>query len=77
LTDEINNLQLDNRELRKKIEDCRKEKLAVASLLETMKNQRETLRLKYEELFINNEEALKSKINLFILIHLLKNKIKE
>lgn len=77
MTDEINNLQLDNRELRKKIEDCRKEKLAVASLLETMKNQRETLRLKYEELFINNEEALKSKINLFILIHLLKNKIKE
>jgi hypothetical protein len=61
LTNEINNLQLDNKELRKKIEDCRKEKLAVASLLETMKNQRETLKIKYEELFNNNEEALKSK----------------
>ena len=61
MTNEINNLQLDNKELRKKIEDCRKEKLAVASLLETMKNQRETLKIKYEELFNNNEEALKSK----------------
>ena len=54
---------MDNKELRKKIEDCRKEKLAVASLLDTMQNQRETLRLKYDDLFNNNEEALKSKIN--------------
>jgi hypothetical protein len=51
---------LDNKDLRKKIEDCRKEKLAVASLLDTMKNQRDTLRCKYQDLFINNEEALKS-----------------
>ena len=62
MTSEINNLQLDNRELRKKIEDCRKEKLAVASLLDIMKTQRETLRIKYEDLFTNNEEGLKRKL---------------
>lgn len=53
---------MDNKELRKKIEDCRKEKLQVATLLDTMKNQRESLRIKYEDLFTSNEEALKSKI---------------
>lgn len=51
---------MDNRDLRKKIEDLRKEKLAVSSLLETMKNQRDNLKLKFEELFNNNEEAIKS-----------------
>jgi len=53
-------LQLDNKDLRKKIEDLRKEKLAVAGLLETIKTQRDSLKMKFEELFINNEEALKS-----------------
>ena len=51
---------MDNKDLRKKIEDLRKEKLAVAGLLETIKTQRDSLKMKFEELFINNEEALKS-----------------
>lgn len=61
MTNEINNLLLDNKDLRRKIEDCRKEKLAVGSLLDTMKDQRANLNRKYEDLFVNNEEALKSK----------------
>jgi argininosuccinate lyase len=54
---------LDNKDLRKRIEDLRKEKLAVATLLETIKNQRDNLKMKYEDLFINNEEALKRKLS--------------
>jgi hypothetical protein len=54
-------LQLDNKDLRKKIEDSRKEKLAVATLLETIKSQRDNLRMKYEQLYKNNEEAIESK----------------
>jgi len=51
---------LDNKDLRKRIEDLRKEKLGVSTLLETIKMQRDGLKMKYEELFINNEEAIKS-----------------
>lgn len=59
---EINNLLLENKELCKKIEDVRKEKLAVSNLLESLKGQRDSFKNKYEELLKCNEEALKSKI---------------
>jgi hypothetical protein len=51
---------LDNKDLRKKIEDLRKEKLAVSTLHETIKMQRDNLKIKFEELFNNNDEAMKS-----------------
>lgn len=53
---------LKNKEIRKTIEDLRKEKLAVASLLETIKNQRDVLKNKYIELSKKNEEAFKRKL---------------
>lgn len=51
---------MDNKDLRKRIEDLRKEKLAVGTLLDTIKTQRDNLKMKFEDLFMNNEEALKS-----------------
>ncbi len=51
---------LENKDLRKKIEDLRKEKLAVSSLLEGLRSQRDSFKNKYEELSKCNEEAVKS-----------------
>lgn len=57
---------MDNKDLRKRIEDLRKEKLGVSTLLETIKMQRDSLKMRYEELFMNNEEAIKSEFKDFI-----------
>ena len=54
---------LENKDLRKKIEDLRKEKIAVSTLLDGLKGQRDSFKIKYEDLLICNEEAMKSKIN--------------
>lgn len=51
---------LENKDLRKKIEDLRKEKLAVSTLLEGLRGQRDSFKNKYEELIKCNEEAVKS-----------------
>lgn len=51
---------LENKDLRKKIEEMRKEKIAIVSLQDNLKNQRDTLKNKYEDLKRSNEEAMKS-----------------
>lgn len=56
---------LENKDLRKKIEEMRKEKIAIVSLQDNLKNQRDTLKNKYEELKRSNEEAMKSKKFIF------------
>jgi len=52
---------LENKDLRKKIEDLRKEKVAVSNLLEGLKGQRDSFKNKFEELLKCNEETSKSK----------------
>jgi hypothetical protein len=58
LTNEINGLLLENKELKKQIEDLRKEKLGASSLLDTIKVQNETLKHKISDLVESNKEAL-------------------
>ena len=55
---------MDNKNLRKKTEDIRKEKLTLISLLENYRNKKESYQRKYDELKEANDKAIKSiKIN--------------
>jgi hypothetical protein len=52
---------LENKNLRKKTEEIRKEKLGLCSLLENYRNKKESFKKRYDELKESNEKAYKSK----------------
>jgi len=54
INDEINNLALENKELRRNIEELRKDKLTVLNLLENLKITNENTKNKFEELHRQN-----------------------
>lgn len=55
LNDEINTLALENKELRRKIEELRKNKITSTHLLEQLKKTNEETKSKFEELFKQNK----------------------
>lgn len=61
MTNEINQLALENKDLRRLIEDYRKEKLGATTLYENLKNVNVNLEQKLTELEENNNNALKRK----------------
>jgi len=56
INDEINTLALENKELRRKIEELRKNKLTSSHLLEQLKQTNEQTKLKFEELYRANKK---------------------
>jgi hypothetical protein len=58
ITNEINSLLLENKDLKKQIEDLRKEKIGASGLLDQMRVQNETIKSKIGDLVESNKEAL-------------------
>jgi uncharacterized protein (DUF3084 family) len=55
INDEINTLALENKELRRKIEELRKNKLTSSHLLEQLKQMNEQTKVRFEELYRANK----------------------
>jgi len=56
INDEINTLALENKDLRRKIEELRKNKLTASHLLEQLKQTNEQTKIKFEELYRANQK---------------------
>jgi chromosome segregation ATPase len=56
INDEINTLALENKELRRKIEELRKNKLTSSHLLEQLKQMNDQTKVKFEELYRANKK---------------------